>query len=292
MYELIKLAEGNYYVESPAKIGLVVLGGNDVALIDSGNDKDAGKKIKKILDANGWNLKMILNTHSHADHIGGNQYLQKQTGCKIYAPGIERDFTCHPVLEPSLVYGANPIKELRHKFMMAQPSDAQLLSQEVLPDGMQLILLPGHSFDMVGFRTKEDVVYLADSLSSELTLEKYKVGYIYDVAAYLETLQQLKQMKAEIFVPSHAMPTKDIAPLAQKNIDTVMEIADTLLEICSVPKTFEEILEEVFRHYGIYMTFEQHALIGSTIRSYLTWLKEDGKLVAEIEENRMVWKRR
>lgn len=39
------------------------------------------------------------------------------------------------------------------------------------------------------------------------------------------------------------------------------------------------------------MTFEQHALIGSTVRSYLSWLTESGKLEMAIEGNRLVWKR-
>lgn len=112
MYELIQVTDISYYIQSPVKIGLVKNAQNEVFLIDSGNDKDAGKKVKKVLDANGWTLKAIYNTHSHADHIGGNQYLQKQTDCKIYAPGIERDFTEHPILEPSFLYGANPPKDL------------------------------------------------------------------------------------------------------------------------------------------------------------------------------------
>ena len=91
MYELIQISEQSYYIQSPAKIGLVKLNEQDVCLIDSGNDKDAGRKVRQLLDANGWRLTAIYNTHSNADHIGGNKYLQDQTGCKIYAPGRRRN---------------------------------------------------------------------------------------------------------------------------------------------------------------------------------------------------------
>ena len=128
MYELIQLSERTYYIKSPTNIGLVRLDEQNVCLIDSGNDKDAGRKARQILDANGWNLTAIYNTHAHADHIGGNKYLQGQTGCKVYAPGIDCDFTRHPILEPSLLYGGYPPKDLRHKFLMAQESDAEELT--------------------------------------------------------------------------------------------------------------------------------------------------------------------
>lgn len=76
MYELIQLTEHDYYIDCPAKIGLVKAADDEVFLIDSGNDKDAGKKIYRILESNKWKLKAIFNTHSHADHIGGNRFLQ------------------------------------------------------------------------------------------------------------------------------------------------------------------------------------------------------------------------
>ena len=104
MYELIQISEQSYYIQSPAKIGLVKLNDTEVCLIDSGNDKDAGRRVRKILDTNGWTLKAIYNTHSNADHIGGNKYLQAQTGCRVYAPGIECDFTRNPILEPAFLY--------------------------------------------------------------------------------------------------------------------------------------------------------------------------------------------
>jgi hydroxyacylglutathione hydrolase len=38
------------------------------------------------LDANGWQLTHILNTHHHADHAGGNLELKRRTGCTIVGP--------------------------------------------------------------------------------------------------------------------------------------------------------------------------------------------------------------
>ena len=289
MDELIQVSEQSYYIQSPARIGLVKLGGQDVCLIDSGSDKDAGRKVRQLLDANGWRLTAIYNTHSHADHVGGSRYLQGQTGCRVYAPGIESAFTRHPVLEPSFLYGGYPCKDLRHKFLMAQDSDAQELTREALPEGFEIIPLPGHSFDMAGFRTPDDVVFLADCLSSRETLEKYQISFLYDVAAYLKTLEMVKSLTAKMFVPAHAAACEDVAELAQCNIDKVLEIADKITDICREPLCFEAILQKLFTDYGLTMNFEQYVLVGSTVRSYLAWLKDAGRLSCLFENNMLLW---
>ena len=291
MYELNHIIGNSYYIQSPSKMGLVKLNDTDVCLIDSGNDKDAGRKVRQLLDANGWHLTAIYNTQSNADHIGGNRYLQGQTKCKIYAQGIECDITRHPVLEPAFLYGGFPPKDLRHKFLMAQESDAKELTPGVLPEGFALLQLPGHFFHMVGFRSPDDVVYLADCLSSRETLDKYQIGFVYDVAAYLDTLEKVKTMQAAAFVPAHAEVTEDIAPLAQYNIDKVLEIADHMVELCAEPVIFEELLKKLFDDYGLTLTFEQYVLVGSTVKSYLAWLKDTGRLTALFEDNRLLWRR-
>lgn len=289
MYELNQVGTNSYYIQGPAKIGVFKLNDTDVCLIDSGNDKDAGRKVRQILDANGWKLTAIYNTHSNADHIGGNRYLQTQTGCKIYASGIDCDFTNHPLLEPSFLYGGFPPKDLRHKFLMAQESSAESLTEDNLPTGMSIIPLPGHFFDMVGFRTADDVVFLADCLSSKETLEKYQIGFIYDVAAYLDTLEMVKTLKAAAFIPAHAEVTDDIAPLAQINSDKVHGIANKLLEICKNPIFFERVLQQLFNDYGLVMNFEQYVLVGSTVRSYLSWLKDTGRIEVIFENGQLLW---
>lgn len=291
MYELVQVADRSYYINCPAKIGLIRLNDDEVCLIDSGSDKEAGRKVRQVLDANQWKLRAIYNTHSNADHIGGNKYLQAQTGCRIFAPGIEHDFTRHTILEPSFLFGAFPPKELRHKFLLAQESDAEYLAEECLPDGITSIPLKGHFFDMIGFRDSDDVVYLADCLSSEEMLEKYGISFIYDVAAYLDTLEQVKTMEAKMFIPAHARETDNIAPLAQINIDKVHEVAEHILSVCGEPLCFEHILQKMFTVYGLGMNFEQYALVGSTVRSYLAWLKDDGRLTVEFDNNMLLWRK-
>ena len=232
MYELVQVSEKCYYINCPAKIGVYVADGENVYLVDSGNDKDAGRKVRKILDKNGWYLAAILNTHSNADHIGGNKYLQGQTGCKIYSGSIEAAFTKYPVLEPSFLYGGYPCRDLRHKFLMAQESDA-----------------------------------------------------------YLETLDKVEEMEAAMFVPAHADASADVKELVRYNRDKVHGVADRILSICGEPMCFERILQEVFKGYGLAMNFEQYVLVGSTVRSYLSWLKDTGKMTAEFQDSMLLWQK-
>lgn len=289
MYELIQVLNSTYYINCPAKIGLYLDVDKDVYLIDSGNDKEAGRKVRQILDKNGWTLRAILCTHSHADHIGGCKYLKAQTGCKVYAPGVERDFTRHTLLEPALLYGGFPPKALRHKFLMAQESDADELASAELPEGFEIIPLPGHCFEMVGFRTPDDVVFIADCLSSRATLEKYRIGFIYDVQAYLDTLEKVKSLSGAFFVPAHAEACEDVSELAQYNIDTVNEIAGRIKSICTQPVNFEALLKRLFDEYALELSFEQYALVGSTVKSYLAWLMDKGQLKAKCESNLLLW---
>lgn len=291
MYELIRVSESSYYMDCPAKVGFYKTSENEVVLIDSGSDKDAAKKVKKLLDSQGWELKAVFNTHSHADHIGGNQYLQAQTECAVYAPKTEKAVTENPVLEPAVLYGGFPMQELRSKFLMAKESAVCELTGDVLPQGLHLISLPGHSYDMVGFATDDGVVFLADSLSGAETLEKYQIGFLYDVKSYLETLETVKKMKAECFVPSHAEPTSDIVPLAQLNIDKTLEIAEKITGMLSSPKTFDELLRDVFDCFGLSMNLPQRMLVGSTVKSYLSYLKELNRVDYSFENSLMLWRR-
>ena len=240
MLELNQVGERSYYINCPAKIGIYKSNDTEVYLIDSGNDKDAGRKVRKILSENGWNLKGIINTHSNADHIGGNKYLQQQTGCKIFADGIEAAFTRHPILEPSFLYGGYPCKDLRHKFLLASESDVSEITDSDFPKELEVIPLHGHFFDMIGIRTPDDV-------------------------------------------------TSNITGIVQLNRQKVFDILNDIQSILKTPMCFEELLMLLFDEYGLVMNFEQYVLVGSTVRSYLAWLKDNDKIRAVFTDNQLMW---
>lgn len=289
MYELIKLNENDYYIDCPSKIGIVRLDSNGVMLIDSGSDKDTAKKVYRVLEENAWQLRFIINTHSHADHIGGNAFLQEKTNCEIYANNLECAFTQNPILEPMGLYGGLPFKELKGKFLVAKESRVLPLCNLKLPDGMSVLNLKGHCFDMVGLLTKGGTAYIGDSVSSKETLSKYGIGYLYNVNETLDTLEFLKGVQAKRFVPSHAPVSDDITSLADYNIEAVNKVKENILSLCATPVTFEELLKKVFDTYNTTVNAVQYALIGSTVRSYLSCLLEENKVSYVFCENRMLW---
>ena len=181
------------------------------------------------------------------------------------------------------------MKELQNKFLRAQESQADLLPADGLPGGIRAIPLPGHSFDMTGYLTPDGTLYAGDCVSSRETLEKYGIGYLWDVGASLETLASVKTVAANTVVPAHAPASESIAELADFNAQAMHTTANVILPLCAVPATFEVILQKLFAHYGLAMNVQQYALIGSTLRSYLTWLYGQGKVSFFFEDNRMLW---
>lgn len=288
MYELIKVSDCTYYIDCPARMGIFVRESGEAYLIDSGNDKDAGKKAKRIIEGEGWTLKGILTTHSHADHIGGCNYLQTQTGCKVFASPMEKAYAEHPVFMPISLYGGNPHKEIRHKDMIAKPSTVTSFDDADFPQEIEVIDLSGHAPGQTGYKLPDGSVFLADVLCTKETLDKYAIVYLYDVAAHLESLDCVAQMKAPegaMFIPSHCPVTADVTDLTVYNKEKILEIAEFLAEACKTPKPLEQLLAEAFDHYGLKMNFAQHELIGSTIRSYMTYLEQQGRMKICIENN-------
>jgi glyoxylase-like metal-dependent hydrolase (beta-lactamase superfamily II) len=292
MYECISLLGNTWYFPSHANIGLVKTNDNDVVLIDSGSDKEAAKKVFSTLQAKGWRLTMIVNTHSNADHIGGNAFFYEKTHCRIAATGLEAALIEYPILEPSFLFGGFPHSPLRSKFLMAQPSVVTDIVQqgEIPGTALQAIRLPGHFLDMIGVRTQDGVFFVADSLFKKEILDKYKIPFIYDVKSFLETLSLVEQTSANLFVPSHADPTSDIRPLVHLNRSTVQELCERIVGHCVSPINFESLLKKLFDDYALTLDLTQYVLAGSTIKSFLSYLYEERRIESLFSENTLLWR--
>jgi glyoxylase-like metal-dependent hydrolase (beta-lactamase superfamily II) len=293
--ELEPLSGSTFVIRGPTNIGVYAPTGGGATLIDSGNDDDAGRKVLRACEAAGLKIVRIANTHSNADHCGGNAFIQARTGCAIASTRAEAAFIEEPALEPSLLWGGFPLPPLRNKFLVAKPSKVTELLEPPcsLPGSeVRVVPLPGHYVGMVGYMTPDKVLFAADAAASPEILEKYRYYFVYDVAAHLETLRTLAGHGAEWIVPSHAEPTRDPAALVAANIAKVEGIGAAILELCGTESAAEELVALLAGRLGLELNHTQHALLGSTLRSYLAWLAGRGLVASRIESNRLLFSRK
>ena len=286
--ELTKLGEKTYCIQNPTNIGIYKLDDEKVCLIDTGNDKESGRKILKIINEQNWQVECIINTHSNADHVGGNKFIQNRTNCKILSSKMETAIINNPEVEPAFLYGAMPLNELNNKFLLAKESNCQVIDSN-LPEGLECFTLKGHFFDMIGIKTSDNVYFLGDSIFSEETINKYHVFFIYDVEKYLQTLDFLETLNGTFYIPSHVKPLTDLKELIKLNKNKINEICNTILNACQNPITTEEIIKKIFDTYNLQININQYALLGSTIKSYLTYLNNQNKIEFFFKDNLLYW---
>ena len=105
----------------------------------------------------------------------------------------------------------------------------------------------------------------------------------------LQTLEYIQPLDVARFVPSHAPVMTDIRELTQVNRRAITEIIGKIRELCNTPITFEVLLKNIFDAYDLQMSAQQYALIGSTIRSYLSNMYEEKEIFFSFKDNQMIW---
>jgi len=275
------------------------ISGKGCVIIDSGVDEDSAKRIIKILEENNLlPLVAIINTHSHADHCGGNRYLKDKTKARIYAPEIESAIITFPYLEPLYLFsGASPLKDLQNKFLMAQPSEIDYVikkeESKIVIEGLELgiVPLPGHSPNQIGIGI-DDVLFCADSIFSEEVINKHKIPFFTDIEQAKKTLKFLRESPFKFYVPSHAEPRSSLAELADINLNVIDGIEKKVLDITETRKSSEEILRDLCNHYQIFIKgIQQYYLMNTVGLAYLSLLKKEGKLRCEVIDNLLFWQR-
>ena len=190
------------------------------------------------------------------------------------------------MLEPIYLYGAYPFKELRNKFFEAKLSDCEEI---INIDGIEYFTLKGHSFDMIGIKTSDNVYFIGDSLFDENTINKYHISYLNNVSEFINSLDKLSEING-LFVPSHGEVSNDIHSLIKLNKDKTNEILNKILLICKDSITLEDIVKDLFDIYSLQMNLTQYYLISSTIKAYLSYLIDEDKVEYEFINNKMYFK--
>ena len=283
MLELTNLKGNTWAVLSPVNVGVYVKDG-EAALIDTGASADSGRRVLKLVREKGWSVKWIVNTHCHADHIGGNHFIQKRTGCGVAASPLEAACIEHTQFETNWLWSAASPKVIRTDFMEAEPSQVtkQLAPGEELEGwGLNAVDLAGHSHGQIGLTTPDGVFFTGDAVIAERVLSKYGVPFVADSAKMLETFDRLETMSADLFVPSHGDVCTDIKPLVEVNRNCVLKLRAELLEICKEPLTRDEILAALAQSHGIRMDLAQYVLTVSAVSALLTPLIDSGELAAD-----------
>jgi glyoxylase-like metal-dependent hydrolase (beta-lactamase superfamily II) len=283
------------FIPGAVNVG-VIKSGAEATIIDTGLDKDSGRAIRKALEDEGLNLRAIINTHSHADHFGGNDYLVRNLGAEVYAPEVEAGIIQNPILEPLyLFHGAAPISSLRNRFVLAKPSSVHHILQPgkttITGAELEIVALPGHSLNQGGVLC-DGVLFCADTVFSERVIDKYRVPVVQDVGSHLKTLEALRETGHSLYVPGHTAPTENIAALADRNLETTKNILRDVYGILEEPRTSEQVQAQLCAACGLDLdVVQQYYLIHTTVMAYLGHLHEEKKITAELKGNTLRWKR-
>ena len=286
--ELKQIGPKTFCIEHDTNIGIHFTDDGRMYLIDTGSEGD-GEKIDEILSREGWVPSCIINTHTHIDHIGGNEFLMRKYGIPAYCTDYDMAFAHYSELEAAYMNGGYPAEKLRTIFAHPGMIGFRSLEKET-PDGIDWTYLPGHSFGMIGIRTSDDIWFLGDSYLSRNFLKQYTFGFIYNVEAYIDTLKKLKEFKGALFVPSHGIIETDIVSSLEQNLRSVAEMCSMICETCREYRGQDEILQQMYERLRMHARPAQHALLSSTVKSYLTYLQDRNKLECRFVDNIMKWR--
>ncbi len=293
--ELNKVGYSTYIWNRPVTIGIFFLTDRNAIIIDSGLDDSYSKKILKYFESNDLELEAIINTHSHADHCGGNRYLQEKTNCNILASRFETSIINNTELEPIYLYGAHPINDLNNKFLRAEKSNVTKVIEDKILNikerKFEIIDLGGHSPGMIGITTEDSVTFIGDSLFDEVTIEKHKILYCMDLAKQYKTLERLKGLKSEVFISSHGGKVDNIEYLIAKNKNAYDSNNELILDILHDPKTLEDILATFTTKLGLKLNIASYYLNRSALSSHISYLANRDFIEPIISENKLYWRK-
>lgn len=304
---VINISDCIYYISGPTNIGIIEERLSDTKsnlyMIDSGCNTEDGKRIfteiTEYFSQKDITIKAIINTHSHADHCGANNYIQQKTNCEIWITENEQGSLINPFLQPIISWGGNPLPEINSSYYVAEKTVPNKIinpnEKFTLLNGIKIsfINLPGHYFEMVGILCENDnkkVLFASDGIFGRKNIGKYWIPFLYDVKEFKNSLDTISSLNTDFCIPGHGEPTSQIEETVELNKIAIISNEQCILEALKYKEqTQEDILKYVADKNEINLHIAQYMLIGCTIKAYLTFLYNEGKISYHIKENKMYW---
>lgn len=292
---LEQLSDQVYLVPGGVNIGVIVAPDDRAILIDTGLNDSTARKVLRWVAELGRQVSAIITTHGHADHFGGNAFVVKRTGARVFAPAWDETVLRYPLFQPLCLFaGADPPDSLRGSFLLAEASPVDVIydAGPLEVDGVQLeaVSLAGHSGNQMGI-LYDGVFFCADVVLPERVLDKYRIPYLYSVRDHVTSLDRAVATPHRIAVPGHGPWTTDLASLVALNRERVDRVAKRVIEVCRYPQTPEAILADLLQ------TFEadprdpaSYYLLHPTVFAFLTYLEAAGELNHRIEAGQSLWR--
>lgn len=297
---MLQLLSGRaFYLPGSNNLGVVTTSDGGAILIDTGLDRDVAKQVRKALDAAKLRLIAIINTHHHADHIGGNDYLLRNIPhVQVYAPPLEAALIMHPLLEPIyLSMGAAPVAALQNKWLMAKPSPVHSMISEprltIADVEFEVIPLAGHSLAQIGL-VVDGVCFAADGFFGPAVLEKHGIPYAQDVAGQLASLEYLVGRSEDWFIPGHGhvCEREALHETIAVNKAAIERASATVRAALSEPGDLATIGRRVRQILNLNPGgLPQYAIFLSAISAHLGYLEAQGAAKLVLTDDGMVWQK-
>ncbi len=181
----------------------------DPVLIDTGyiSDFDLTAESIKSLGVSISDVRLIITTHCHSDHVGGNKIIQERSGCDIALHKFGKHFmdTKDDWATWWKYFGQeadffDPTKALE---------DGDIIS--IGPHKFEVMHTPGHASDgIVLYNRKEKLLISSDTLwEYDLAAINTRVEGTTAVYSLDESLEKLATLPVSIVYPGHGRPFKD-----------------------------------------------------------------------------------
>jgi len=264
-------------------------------LFDSGNDENSAKDVLNALQADGYQITAIINTHCHPDHCGGNYFFQKKfPELKVYAAPEEREFIENPNLAPRCFCGgAAPFAGLKNKLLA--PQKPSVITNEITPyqdqtisiagADFKIITLPGHTPGSIGIITPDNVLYAGDALFGTDTLNKHAILFYTDIGNTLVSLQKLATLKVDACVLYHGGVIDNLAHIAQQHETRILETKNTVLSFINQHAlSVDELTQKIMQMHNIPDNIISFTLTQTAMRAYLTQLEYEKAIELKVSE--------